>query len=177
MRPFMRWGSILAEHMFEALRGSIAEHISTEAYAQALSKLTATSWRSSGWSGDQLVAASGSWRPLTYIRLITPRVIEKARPQARSCCDGTGGLTESAGLLTAARFWPYFTRTLQRGEWHSTHRAPIETCMRAACGAQQLNLHALLPVGPSLPGIDDRADAVCMAFGAPMSTAEIWTRL
>jgi hypothetical protein len=45
-------GSILAEHLFEALHGSSAEHISNEAYAQALSKLTATTWRSSGRSGD-----------------------------------------------------------------------------------------------------------------------------
>jgi len=45
-------GSILAEHLFEALRGSSAEHISNDAYAQALSKLTATTWRSSGRSGD-----------------------------------------------------------------------------------------------------------------------------
>lgn len=44
-------GSILAEHMFEALRGSSAEHISNEAYAHALSKLTVTSWRSSARSG------------------------------------------------------------------------------------------------------------------------------
>jgi hypothetical protein len=45
-------GSILAEHMFEAVRGSSAEHISNESYAQALSKLTAPAWRSSGRSGD-----------------------------------------------------------------------------------------------------------------------------
>ena len=45
-------GSIVAAHLFEALRGSIGEHISNETYAQALSKLTATSWRSSGRSGD-----------------------------------------------------------------------------------------------------------------------------
>lgn len=45
-------GSILAGHMFEALRDSSAKHISNEAYAQALSKVTATSWRSSGRSGD-----------------------------------------------------------------------------------------------------------------------------
>ena len=43
-------GSILAEYVFEALRGSSGEHSS--AYAQALSKLTATTWRSSGRSGD-----------------------------------------------------------------------------------------------------------------------------
>jgi hypothetical protein len=38
-------GSILAEHLFEALRSAGAKDTSMDAYAQALSKLTAASWR------------------------------------------------------------------------------------------------------------------------------------
>jgi len=38
-------GSILAEYLFEALRGSGAKDTSNDAYAQALSRLTATGWR------------------------------------------------------------------------------------------------------------------------------------
>ena len=37
--------SILAEYLFEALRGSGAKDTSNDAYAQALSRVTAASWR------------------------------------------------------------------------------------------------------------------------------------
>jgi hypothetical protein len=38
-------GSILAEYLFEALRGPRGKDTSNDAYAQALSRLTAASWR------------------------------------------------------------------------------------------------------------------------------------
>ena len=38
-------GSVLAEYLFEALRGSGAKDTSNDAYAQALLRLTAASWR------------------------------------------------------------------------------------------------------------------------------------
>ena len=38
-------GSVLAEYLFEALRGPGAKDTSNDAYAQALSRLTAASWR------------------------------------------------------------------------------------------------------------------------------------
>jgi len=38
-------GSVLAEYMFQAISGSSIQEISNAAYAQALSKLTAASWR------------------------------------------------------------------------------------------------------------------------------------
>ena len=38
-------GSVLAEYLFDALRGPSTKDTSNDAYAQALSRLTAASWR------------------------------------------------------------------------------------------------------------------------------------
>ena len=95
---------------------------------------------------------------------VNPPLTRPPRLRSRACriCR-LSPLGEFCATRPTARSWP----APSAKRFWSEHYAARSSSISTPCSRRPT----------SLPGIDDRADAVCIAFGAPMRTAEIRTRL